>query len=146
MIDTCYVKLIQVGTANRVIWGDISVRAGVEYRAGLVYIDTYRTGDIVLDQDERSDSGMVAARWNGDLHDFSMRAWAEDGDLAAMVLVTPNGHARGWLNLRHVHPPQRAWVWMRLRNTAARRGSDVLLAEDLMAMPSPGGDQQAQEA
>lgn len=74
--------------------------------------------------------------WDGDLKRFSTLVWAEDGDLAAMVMVRPDRSARCWMNLRLVHPNQSWWVWMRLRTLAERRGSDVLMVEDVLALPS----------
>ena len=57
--------------------------------------------------------------WSGDLRDFALAAWAEDGDVAATVGVV-DGHAVGWLNLRHCRVEHWPRIWMRLRSLAAR--------------------------
>lgn len=83
--------------------------------------------------------------WDGDLKHLSMRAWRDESDLAAMVLVR-GGEAAGWVNLKHVRPEQARLVWMWVRHAARfRPPADILYAEDLARLPA-GGDQQAQEA
>lgn len=88
--------------------------------------------------------GLVEEGWSGDLRRLSLRAWREDSDLAAMVVVR-GGDAAGWMNLKHVPPRRSRFVWLWIRHAAyARPPGDILWASDLATMLPP--DPQAKEA
>lgn len=81
--------------------------------------------------------------WSGDLREFALTAWAEDGDVAATVVVVDN-HAAGWLNLRHCRVEHWPLIWMRLRSLAAHAPPfGVVYAPELAALVT---GEQAQEA
>lgn len=84
-------------------------------------------------------------RWTGDLRRISMRAWAEDSELAAMVVVRGED-AAGWANLRHVKPCYTRMVWLWVRHAAALRPPvDVLYADEIADLQRLW-DEHAQEA
>lgn len=83
--------------------------------------------------------------WGGDLKKLSVRAWRDDSNIAAMVIVQ-GGEAAGWINLRLVKPQLARFVWLWIRHAAMFRApGDVLHADDMAALTLPG-DQRTQEA
>lgn len=74
-----------------------------------------------------------------------MKAWAEESDLAAMV-VTRGGDAAGWINLKHVRPHQMLLVWLWVRFAATFRPPiDVLYVGDLVGLAA-SDDHQTSDA
>jgi hypothetical protein len=81
-----------------------------------------------------ADAGAVVdferAPWDGDLRHFSVAVWAEDGDVAAMVAAEA-GHARLWINSRHVSGAHGWLVWLWARKRARRKPLAVLMVHEL---------------
>lgn len=74
---------------------------------------------------------------------MTMAAWAEEGDVAATVVVS-SGRAACWFNLRHCRVEHGPLIWMRLRSLAARTPPlGIVYAAELAALVT---GEQTQEA
>ena len=97
------------------------------------------SGGRVLDRECGSD------RWNGDLRNLVTWTWREESDVAALAIVTVDGQARIWMNVRHANHQTARLIWMWGRHAAAFRPPDILYADELARLAT-GEDAQAQEA
>ena len=74
-------------------------------------------------------------RWTGDLRQFRVQTWREEGTDVAAVVLTRGGEVGLWMNLAHCRGEVGHLVWLWARFAAKRRPPlDVLTVHDLLIL------------